>query len=197
MKERAMLTVHIVSPTQADANKVTIPLVYQPEEGSNGRLVTVPMGVNGVTDSLFPCRVAYKRSSSEVKNGRRRILVEDTVPVYTEADELSSTPVEASRRDIKIHTVIELPWTTPVEPGTTMTKVMRLAGLRSALQLHAMSLLPGLVTTGAANVEATGVAVNITGTESEFANSPIVRGSFGMAPFGDGQVLGSEDTTVE
>lgn len=191
-----MLKVHIVSPDQADDNKVTIPLVYRPEEGSSNRLVTVPMGVNTI-GRLLPCRVAYKRGSTEVKNGRRRILVEDTVPVYMEYDEAAQKPIETSRRDIKIHTVVELPWTSPVEPGDSECMYLRLAGLRTALQLHAMSLLPKLVTTGSANVNATGVSITVAGTEAEFQNSPIVRGSFGIAPFGEDQELGTEDLTAE
>lgn len=192
------MKVNIVSPQPADANKITKELVYSNDAQDPSRLVTAPMGLAGVTDALFPARVAYKRSSTEIKNGRRRILVEDTVPLYLKYDELAAIPDETTMSYVKIHTVLELPFTTPVQPGTSLTNLARLTALRSALMLHAQSLLPNLVTTGADNTGITGVKLGaLTGTEDEYVNSPFVRGTHGLAPFGDSQELGLADSTVE
>lgn len=199
------MKVHIVSPQTADAAKITKPITYQ-REGSDGtRLVAVPMGLTGVEDMLFPCRVAYKRGTSEVKNGRRRILLEDTVPVYLEyaigsTGELT-VPVEASRANVKIHSVIEIPWTAPIVPGTSRGNLARNRALATALKIHAMNLIPNLGTTvtGTVNTttnDGTG-AVVVTGAEDEYINSPVVRGTYGLEPFGQDVELGLEDTTVE
>lgn len=190
------MKVNIVSPQTGDVNKITKQLTYSRDASDPNRLITAPMGLLN-TDTLLPARTAFKRSSTEVKNGRRRILVEDAVPLYLVYDEIAVSPNEASLAMVKIHTVLELPFVSPLQPGSTVTNQARLSAVNTALRLHAMSLLPNLVTTGAGNVGATGIDVGMDGTSDEFVNSPFVRGSHSLSPFGDDQELGLADSTVE
>lgn len=193
------MKVNIVSPVTGDAGKITKVITFQRDGSDASRLIAVPMGLANL-ENLFPARVARMRSNVEVKNGRKRILVETSIPYYSQYTQNLTTmayePVTSSLVMAKVHSVLELPFTDPVIPGGDAAAVSRQIALHTLLRLHAMNFIPSLATTGAALANQTGTC-SATGLDSEYINSPFVRGSFGLNPLGDEVELGTEDTTVE
>jgi len=181
-----MLTINTMSgdPTISYS---TVEFKYEPEQGGK-RLLTVPASVDQIT-SLLPEVAAFKRGDSEVKNGRRRVLLEDATAVR-DVDEDTGAPIGEPKL-IKIHTVYELPWTGSINSSST-TDVIRRRALSTLTRLHVASLMPTFNGVGATEEDTqlfgTEVAMGATTASS---NSPIMRAMAGLAPYGDGQVLGA------
>lgn len=188
-----MLTVHFRAPD--GVGKITVPIAYE-REGSDGkRLVAVPMSISQITD-ILPNSIAFKRGETEIKSNRRRVLLEDGIPCAILLDELTGAHIGAEGL-AKIHTVIELPWTGPILTDTSANSVHRRKVLDTLVRLHVASLFPKLETTGATNAVLTGLEEGVAITDFEHKNSPLIRATYNLNPYGDNQELGLADTVAE
>lgn len=190
-----MLTVHIRHQTINDG-KVTAPITYERDGSEGKRFVAAPLSIPSIK-ALLPDNTAFKRGETEVKGDRRRILLEDGIPVPLAFDAITGEPV-GKHGMVKVHTVYEIPWTGPIISGSSdALSQAQCAALDTLTRIHAANLLPRLVGTGAANAKLTGFEPGVAISDGVYKDSPVIRAMYGLAPFGDAQVLGTEDTTVE
>lgn len=189
-----MLTVHMRQPAPG-AGKITVPITFE-REGSDGkRFVAAPLSVTNIGE-IFQDNTALKRGETEVKGERRRILLEDAIPCPITFDATSGIAV-GKHGMVKMHSVIEIPWTTPIGTGNDPLTIVQRKTIDSLIRLHVASLLPRLVVTGTIGAVLTGFESAVTLDDPEYVNSPIVRATYGLSPYSENQELGSQDATVE
>lgn len=191
-----MLTVHMRDPN-SNEGKVTAALAYEREGADGKRLVAAPMSVANIS-GILPDNVAFKRGEREVKGTNRlRVLLEDQVPCPMAYDSVEGTYV-GPHGYVKCHTVFELPFTQALETGSSNQLIIaqRIA-LDSLIRIHVASLMPRLVTTGSANAKMTGFETAVALSDAVHVDSPLIRAMHGLQPYGESQVLGTADSTVE